>query len=281
MKDPLDLKINLDRLEGNAAQKRRAWYQNRRETATPGAVPSPRDAYELLCHEYLKLSREDVAIISESKTEIVWESRNRCVTLDACQRAGLETALVCRAVYEKSTQALISQLDPQLRFLRSYEEIRPKVSYCKEWIVRIDFECLMRLAIEQGKISKTTGNTGHGVVICLGNHIVALEHDTSTVDRDPNQHATVKAIRAARRVTGDHNLCGMVLISTCDPCSTCMALAVDANISTVVYGAMTDDLEGADKARRLARAKETMNRLPVLLEVIGGVLRDECRTLYA
>ena len=38
---------------------------------------------------------------------------------------GLDTRSVCRGAYEKSTQAFISHMDPELRFLRSYSEIRP------------------------------------------------------------------------------------------------------------------------------------------------------------
>jgi hypothetical protein len=67
-------------------------------------------------------SSGDVPVVHESKDEIVWASTNRCSTLDACLEIGLDTRKVCRAVYEKSTQVLISRLDPQLRFLREYAE---------------------------------------------------------------------------------------------------------------------------------------------------------------
>ena len=94
------------------------------------------------------LSPGDLPVVSETEAEIAWLSRNPCPTLDACQTLGLDARHVCRAAYEKSTQALVSQLDPQLRFLGSYTEIRPHTDRCREWIVHVDFEAMMELAVE-------------------------------------------------------------------------------------------------------------------------------------
>ena len=102
----------------------------------------------------------------------------KCPTLEACGALGLDTRQVCRAVYEKSTQAFLSQIDPQLRFLRSYEEIRPHSNHCKEMIVRIDFEEMMTIAIEEAKSSIQEGNKGYGALVALGNQIIGKSHDS-------------------------------------------------------------------------------------------------------
>ena len=74
----------------------------------------------------------DLGVTTESETAITWLSRNPCRTLEACTTLGLDTRVVCRAVYEKSTQAFLSGLDPQLRFLRDYEEICPHAPQCRD-----------------------------------------------------------------------------------------------------------------------------------------------------
>ena len=40
-------------------------------------------------------------------------------------------------VFEAPTQAFLTELDPQLKFVRGYAEIRPFAAYCQESIIRI------------------------------------------------------------------------------------------------------------------------------------------------
>ena len=59
------------------------------------------------------LSRDESPVVHETETESVWLSLNKCSTLEACKALGLDTREVYRPGYEKSTQALVLQLDPQ------------------------------------------------------------------------------------------------------------------------------------------------------------------------
>jgi tRNA(Arg) A34 adenosine deaminase TadA len=222
----------------------------------------------------------ELPILSETATEIMWRSLNRCPTLEAAKRLGLDTRHICRAAYEKSTQAFLSQLDPQLRFLRSYEEIRPYSNHCKEMIVRVNFENMLRLAIEEARASKQDGNKGYGAVVVLGQEILGKAHDTTVTDQDPSRHAEVNAIRQAVQALGDNNLSGAILFSTCEPCPMCSSLAVWANLTTIVYGVSIEETAKMGKSRIRVSAKEIIERSPVMIEVVGDVLRDECRSLY-
>ena len=268
-------------IETEVANKRLTWfeqnYKNRPDGATP---PSPRAAYELLFFEYMGLSEDEVPVLSETETKIVWSSINPCPTLAACNELGLDTRTVCRAAYEKSTQAFVSQLDPQLRFYRSYQEIRPYAHHCREMIVRIDFKKMMRLAIEEAKLSRKTGNKGYGAVVVFGEQILGKAHDTAGTEKDPSLHAEVNAIRQAVKTVGDPNLSGAVLFSSCEPCPMCASLAVWANLTTIVYGASIQETAQLGKARILVDSTEIVNKSPVMIEVIGNVLRDECMALY-
>jgi tRNA(adenine34) deaminase len=268
-------------IEAEVAQKRLAWLHQLDRIIPRLDRSTPRQAFELLFFDYLGLSPADLPIVAETETEIVWQSINPCPTLEAVKSLQLDTRIVCRAAYEKSTQAFVSQIDPQLRFLRSYEEIRPYADHCLERIVRMDFEAMMRLALEEAKASRQEGDKGYGAVVALGQRILSRAHDTAATQRDPSLHAEVNALRQAVRVLGDNNLGGAILFSTCEPCPMCSSLAVWANLTTIVYGVSIEETAELGKARIRVSANEIAEKSPVMIEVIGGVLRQECLALYS
>ena len=272
---------SLQSLESEVVRKRIHWFKENCKYSELPDLPTPRTAFDLLFLEYMGLAQDDLAIISESEREIVWLSRNNCETLEACKALGLDTRTVCRAVYEKSTQAFISRVDPQLRFHRRYEEIRPHSSHCKESIIRIDFEQMMKKALEEAQLSRSEGNHCYGAIVLLGQEIIGRAHDTAVTDNDPSLHAEVNAIRQAVKTTGDHNLCGAILFSTCEPCPMCSSLVAWANLTTIVYGASIEETARLGKARIRISAKEIAEKSPAMIEVIGGVLHEECLALYS
>ena len=60
----------------------------------------------------------------------------------------------------------------------------------------------------------------------------------------------------------------------------CASLAVWANLTTIVYGASIEETARLGKSRILVGCQEVVDRSPALVEVVGGVLNEECRTLY-
>lgn len=261
-------------------QKRMAWLDHTLPGKPEYGEFTPRDVFELLFFENMGLERNELPVISESPNEIVWLSHNRCPLLEACVTLGLDTRKVCRAVNEKATQAFLSRIDPQLRFHRSYEEIRPFADCCKEKIVRIDFDAYMAIAIREAQLSKSEGNQGYGAVVVFDGQIIGQAHDTAITGRDPSLHAEVNAIRQAVKTKGDANLCGAVLFSTCEPCPMCASLAVWANVTTIAYGISVEEAAELGRSGIQVNANEIIARSPCSIEIIGNVLHDECKTLY-
>jgi hypothetical protein len=150
MVDPFELKVHqqIERLrsqdyraiEAEVTQKRLAWLAQNHPIQNGQGPLSPRQAYQLLFFDYMGLSADDLPVVQETESQITWLSKNPCPTLAACQRLGLDTRTVCRLAYEASTQAFLSYLDPQLRFVRSYDEIRPYAPHCRESILRVDLQ---------------------------------------------------------------------------------------------------------------------------------------------
>ena len=266
-------------IEEQIIQTRTAWF---RENYPDGwkRKSSPRIAFETLFFDCMNLRRDELPVISETESQITWSSLNRCPTLEACRELGLDTRTVCRSINEKATQAFVSLIDPRLRFHRSYDDIRPHANHCKEWIVRVDFEKMMRIAIDEARQSRAESNKGYGAVVILGDRILAKAHDTAITENDPSLHAEVNAIRQAVDVLGDSNLCGAVLFSTCEPCPMCASLAVWANLTTIVYGVSIEETACMGKSRIIIGCREIIDQSPVRMEVIGDALHDECLALY-
>ena len=270
--------LSLRQVEAQVTEKRLRWLAEHDRPVH--SHPTPRTAFEALFFEYMGLAPDDLAVLREDEDAIVWRSTNPCPTLDACRRLGLDTRVVCRGAYEKSTQAFVSRIDPELRFLRDYHAIRPWQPYCEERIVRVDFAAMMRIAIQEAKRSRAEGNKGYGAVVGLGEQVIATAHDTAVTDRDPSRHAEANAIRAAAAQLDDADLCGCLLFSTCEPCPMCSSMAVWANVSAVVFGASIDATAARGKARITIPAAEVIARSPALVEVYPGVLGAECTELY-
>ena len=79
---------------------------------------------------------------------------------------------------------------------------------------------------------------------------------------------------------GSPDLTGALLISTCEPCPMCTGLAVWAGVTTIMYGSSIADTAAMGRSRILVGAAEIAERSPRVMEVIGGVLREECDELY-
>jgi tRNA(Arg) A34 adenosine deaminase TadA/catechol 2,3-dioxygenase-like lactoylglutathione lyase family enzyme len=273
-------------LERRRSEKRLDWlttngYPARRDSPFPATPVSPREAYELLLLEYMGLSPDQVPVVDESPDHIVWLSTNDCPTMEACRRLGLDTRRVCRAVAERPVQSFLSRLDPRLRFVRDYTAIRPHADHCREQILRLDLEDLMRDAIGEAVLAKAEGNKGYGSLLLMGDRVLARTHDTAVTTGDPSLHAEHSAILEAIRREGTPDLTGSLLVSTCEPCPMCTGLAVWAGVTTIVFGSSIPDTAAMGRTRIMVTAAQIAELSPRVLEVIGGVLREECDPLYA
>lgn len=214
-------------LEAEVTRKRLDWFaEHAAEYAA--LTPTPRRAYEFLFRDYMGLDLADLPVIEECEDEIVWLSRNPCPTLEACIRAGLETRFVCRAVYERSTQALISCVDPQLRFLRSYTEIRPHAEHCRERLARLDFQAALTAADEEARRAVDQEAALQGAVVFLGRRLLG---------RSGGLQAAALSIRQSLEILGEENLTGAVLFCTPEPSPELFEAAAAAAITSVVWRA--------------------------------------------
>lgn len=89
---------------------------------------------------------------------------------------------------------------------------------------------------------------------------------------DPTAHAEIMALRQGARRLGTWRLTGTTLVVNLEPCTMCAGALVNARVSRVVFGAWDDKAGAAGSVRDVLRDSRLNHRI----EVIGGILEEEC-----
>jgi tRNA(adenine34) deaminase len=138
-----------------------------------------------------------------------------------------------------------------------------------------DHERFMRRALEEAVRVRDAGEVPIGAVIVVDGSIAGAGGNEPIAAGDPTAHAEINAIRGAARSIGNYRLTGATLYVTIEPCLMCVGAMVHARIGLVVYGA-AEPRSGALVSAVRAHEMPGLNHR---LDVIGGVLEDECRAL--
>ena len=125
--------LALQALNEDSTRRRVEWFRENRATFASDPNHPLEAGYRLLLRRF-GISPEEAPIVSRTERQITFHSQNFCPTLEACRVLGLDTRHVCKRINEASTNALLQQLDPRLRFSRNYEKLRPYAPYCEETI---------------------------------------------------------------------------------------------------------------------------------------------------
>ena len=123
----------LRALNEDSTRRRVAWFSKHAKDFSLPADDPLKAGYRLLLLRF-GIAPEEAPIVQRTEHSITFHSQNFCPTLEACRLLGLDTRHVCRCINEESTNALLRQLDPRLRFSRNYEKLRPYAPYCEETI---------------------------------------------------------------------------------------------------------------------------------------------------
>lgn len=121
------------------------------------------------------------------------------------------------------------------------------------------------------------GGAFGAVIADKDGNIVASGGNRVLERKDPTQHAEVVAIQEACKKLGTHDLSGLILYTTCEPCPMCLSAAIWANIKTIYYGATRQDAE--DIGFRDKFIYDHIRGEKNALEVIN-IERDECVKLF-
>jgi tRNA(adenine34) deaminase len=136
------------------------------------------------------------------------------------------------------------------------------------------FEPAMRLALEQAApVQGDDRDVPVGAVILdQEGTVVGAGRNRVLAEGDPTAHAEVVAMRRAATALGRWRLDGCTLVVTLEPCTMCAGAAVVARVTRLVYGAIDPREGAAGSLWDVLRDRRLSHRV----EVIGGILEDEC-----
>ena len=136
-------------------------------------------------------------------------------------------------------------------------------------------EVWMRHALAAAREAQANDEVPIGTCIVSENKLVAVSGNRTRTDCDPTAHAEIVALREAARKLGNYRLSGVDVYSTIEPCAMCAGALIQARVSRLIYGA-ADERAGAVVSRFRICDTDFLNHR---IEIVAGVLEDECRTL--
>jgi tRNA(Arg) A34 adenosine deaminase TadA len=124
---------SLSALNEDSVRRRTEWFRQNRACLDFGPDDLTYAGYRLLLQRF-RITGKEAPIVKRTGREIVFHSMNFCPTLEACRILGLDTRYICKRLNESSTDMLVKQIDPRLKFSRNYDCLRPHYDYCEERI---------------------------------------------------------------------------------------------------------------------------------------------------
>ena len=139
-----------------------------------------------------------------------------------------------------------------------------------------EYELWMSAALDVAREALESGDVPVGaIVVDPDGNIVGTGRNRREEDGDPTAHAEIVAIREAAEVEGKWRLDQHTLIVTLEPCAMCAGAIAQSRINRVVFGAWDEKAGAVGSVWDVLRDP----RAPFKIEVIAGVMIDECAGL--
>ena len=144
-------------------------------------------------------------------------------------------------------------------------------------------EKYIELAIVEAQNSVKAGGAPIGAIMVKDNIVIARGWSLVWPEKDPSSHGETNCIRAACKKLNSIDLTGCTLYSTLESCSMCLGCAAWAGLSKIVFGAFKEDISPnpyeMSNYHAIEHAKNLVLSNGAKMEVIGGVLKNECAQL--
>ncbi|GAB4117005.1 MAG: tRNA adenosine(34) deaminase TadA [Candidatus Caldatribacteriota bacterium] len=134
---------------------------------------------------------------------------------------------------------------------------------------------LMREALKQAEIAYLQQEVPVGAIIVYQGKIIARDYNRKEELQDPTAHAEMLVLQKAAQYLGSWHLEETELLVTLEPCPMCAYAMLQARIKRVVFGAYDPKTGAAGSVINLVQDKRFNHQI----EVIGGILKEECGLL--
>lgn len=137
-------------------------------------------------------------------------------------------------------------------------------------------EPLVAEALAEAARSLDSGDVPIGAIVFdAAGAVIGRGHNRREAAGDPTAHAEIEALRAAARHRGEWRLTGCTLAVTVEPCTMCAGAIGLARVERVVFGCWEPKTGAAGSLWDVLRDRRLTHRV----EVVGGVLADDCAAL--
>ena len=133
----------------------------------------------------------------------------------------------------------------------------------------------MRIALEEARRAGEEGEVPIGAVLVSKGEVIGRGRNRPIALSDPTAHAEIQALRDGGSRVGNYRLPGSTLYVTLEPCIMCAGAILQARVGGLVFG--NEDPKGGAVSSLYSLLEDS--RLNHRVEVISGVLADECREL--
>jgi tRNA(adenine34) deaminase len=150
----------------------------------------------------------------------------------------------------------------------------------------MDDKHFMDLAVKAAQEAEASGGAAIGAIMVKGSKVIARGLSNPWGKRDPSNHGEMDCIRNCAKENDLLDMQGCTLYGTLEPCSMCVGAALWAGVDRIVFGAYAGDVAGNDyeyadySSERLAKTSQKLaDPSRGTIEIIGGVLREQCKEL--
>lgn len=140
-------------------------------------------------------------------------------------------------------------------------------------------EAGVRLALAEARAAGAAGEVPVGAVLVRDGAVLAAGRNRMRERADPRLHAEMDCLDAAMAagLGRPDGFAGATLYVTLEPCAQCAGAIVLARVPRVVFGAWDPKAGMAGSLHDLLRHPRLNHRL----DVVGGVLEEECGVLLS
>ena len=135
----------------------------------------------------------------------------------------------------------------------------------------------MQEALKEAIAARDEAEVPVGAVIVHRGRIIARARNLREKLKDPTAHAEMIALTQAAAALDSWRLSDCTIYVTKEPCVMCAGALVNARIKRLVYGAKDEKAGACGSLFNLVQSPRLNHRL----EIINGVLAEECTALLA
>jgi tRNA(adenine34) deaminase len=140
----------------------------------------------------------------------------------------------------------------------------------------LDHIAFMTVALKEAAAAGARDEVPVGAVLVSdAGDVLAKAHNLTIHDCDPTAHAEILALREASLKLRNYRLLNTTLYVSIEPCVMCMGAILHARVARLVFGASDPKWGAAGSLYNLG----TDRRMNHQIEIVGGVLEEECREL--